>query len=180
MSTARERGWIAEFEAVEGVDAAQSLRSRGYTELEVYTPYEVPHATEALDVERPRFLPRVVLAFGLAGAAVGYLVQWYTNAIDYPLSVGGRPPHSAPSFVPVTFELGILFAALAAFLGLLASARLMRLWQAVFEVPGFGRATCDRSWVAISADDAHFDRDRTREELLAAGARRVEPWGETP
>jgi hypothetical protein len=168
--------WSAEFRSPAALlEAARTLRERGYRELELHTPYEIEAASEVLGLPRPRWLPRLVLLFGLTGAALGYGVQWLTNAWLYPLVVGGRPPHSPPAFIPITFESGILLGALAAFVGLLAGGRLMRLWQPIFEVPHFERASVDRFWLVVDRSDPRFDEGDTRALLESLSPLRVEP-----
>lgn len=177
----RRSGLLLEFETgAAAVAAARHLRESGYQRLDIHAAYELPGASEALGLRRPRHLPRLVLLFGLLGAATGYLVQWYTNSFDYPIVVGGRPIHPIPAFVPITFESGVLLGSFAALFGLLAGGRLMRLWQAIFEVPGFERATIDRYFVSIQGDDPKLDGERTREEAKALGALRVEALGAEP
>ena len=170
------RGLVAEFESgARAVEAVRRLRARGYRRLDLHLPYEVPGAQEALGLARPRILPRLVLLLGLVGAAAGYLVQWYTSVVAYPLDVGGRPLHSAPAFVPITFEMGILLGAFAAFFGLLGLSRLLRLWQPIFEVPGFERVTTDRYWLVVDAADPRFSEEGTSDHLRELGPLRVEP-----
>lgn len=168
-------GLAAEFDAGErATRAVRGMRERGYRSLDLHAGCELRGAAEALGLERPRGLPRLVLAAGLLGAALAYAVQWYTNSLDYPLVVGGRPLHPLPAFVPITFEGGVLLASLAAFGGLIARARLLRLWRPEFELPGFERATVDRYWLTVGAGDPRFDGERTRRELEAFSPLRVE------
>ncbi|HEY8431692.1 MAG TPA: DUF3341 domain-containing protein, partial [Sandaracinaceae bacterium] len=101
----------------------------------------------------------------IVGGSLAYLVLFYTNVIDYPLNVGGRPLHPWPAFVPITFESAILGAGLATFFGFFALARLPRLWAPVFELSSFRRASADGFFLAVSASDPHFDRSRTWRDL---------------
>jgi len=99
-----------------------------------------------------------VLVAGLAAAAGAYGLQWLLNAYLYPLETGGRPPHFPLAFVPITFEMGVLFASLTAFVGVLVGGRLLRLWHAVFDVHGIESATGTHVWLEIEvADDANVD-----------------------
>jgi hypothetical protein len=135
------------------LEAARALRGQGYASLDLHTPYPVNGAEEALGLRRST-VPLVTLAAGLAGAISGYLLQWYTVGFDWPLNVGNRPPHSAPAFVPVTFELGVLFAALTIFFGLLfAYFRFPRLHHPVFEVEAFRSASIDGLWLSAAVPD---------------------------
>jgi hypothetical protein len=171
-------GLMGEFETPEAiVDAVKRLRARGLTQLDTFTPYPLPELDEALGVTRTRAIPAAVLAAALTGAAAAYLIQWWTSAVDYPLDVGGRPLHSAPAFVPVTFETAVLLGALAAFVALLIAARLPRLWSPVFEVEGFESASIDRFWVGVDLGDPGFSRRAIEAAMRDAGALRVVPVG---
>ena len=88
---------------------AKALRERGFVRLDAHTPFPVEGLAEVLEL-KPSRLPALALLAGLGGAAFAYLVQWFTNAVDWPLNVGGRPLHSAPAFIPITFETGVLAA----------------------------------------------------------------------
>jgi hypothetical protein len=173
-----KKGLLAEFEKPETlVHALKQLRTDGYRALEAFTPFPVPEAEEALELPRSR-LPRFVLAAGLLGGATGYFVQWFCNAFDYPINVGGRPLHSAPAFIPITFEMTILAASLTAVIGVFVAARLPKLWRPIFEAEGFDRAFVDRFFVGVDAGDARFDRERSERELRELGALSVVPFGE--
>jgi len=93
--------------------------------------------------------------------------------VDLPLDIGGRPLHSAPAFIPITFEMTVLCAAATALLSALVLGGLPRLWHPVFEVDGFERATIDRFWLAVDPGDPAIDRARDTAALEAAGALRV-------
>lgn len=169
-----KEGFVLEFGSADALlAAARSLRERGYLRLEAYTPYLVHGLEEALGLSRSRIN---FMAFGgtLFGAFGAYLIQWYTNAVNYPLNVGGRPAHMAPAFVPITFEMGILFTALASFFLVFFLSRLPRLWDPIFEVEGFERASIDRFFLSIDTWGATpEERQKAREAAQAVGAMRV-------
>jgi hypothetical protein len=151
--------------------AARELRDRGHTDLDAYSPFPLEDSEEALGL-RPSPLPRLVAAGGFAGAASGYLLQYYCNAVSFPINIGGRPPHSPPSFIPITFECAILFGAFAAFFGVLTLVRLPRLHHPVFEAPGFDRASIDRCWLSASTGDPGV-RARLESDFAEVGASEI-------
>lgn len=165
--------WVlAEFEGEHALlEAARRLPRKGHARVDLHSPYPLHGADEALGLRRST-VPVVALAGGVIGAVSGYLLQWYVNAFDWPINVGNRPPHSAPAFIPVTFELGVLFASLAIFLGLLfAYFRFPRVHHPTFEVEAFRSATIDALW--LSAEVEARDAERVAAELRALGARQV-------
>jgi hypothetical protein len=159
-------GLMAEFETPEDlIEATRGAYEQGYRMMEAYTPFPVEGVAEALGFHRNR-VPRMVLTGGVVGGLTGYFMQWYSAVVDYPLNVGGRPLHSWPAFIPVTFEMTVLGAALTAVVGMLAMNGLPRLHHPVFNVPGFVLASNDRFFLSIQARDPLFDPAATR-ELLA-------------
>lgn len=165
---------MAEFASGDALLAGiRALRDAGVTRFDAFTPYEVPGLQELLGVRRSR-LTYIALLVGLAFGGGAYLLQWWINVVDYPLNIGGRPYHSSPAFIPITFEMTVLFAAAAALISALVLGGLPRLWHPVFEVHGFERATIDRFWLAVGPGDAALDRARDTAALVAAGALRVE------
>lgn len=166
-------GVLAEFRTPEEMLAALGdLRARGLTRLDTFTPYPVEGVEEALGLRRSR-IPWWAFWFGLAGAVSALAIQWWTNAVDYPIVVGGRPLNSLPAWVPITFETTVLCASLATFLVLCVKARLTALWHPVFEVPGFESAQVDRFWVMVGGDDERYEERVTVVALQRAGASRV-------
>lgn len=132
------------------VSVARRLRKLGYERLDALTPFPVPELEGALGVRRTR-LPLLVFGAGGAGAALAFLVIWWTNARDYPFDAGGRPLDSLPTDIPIMFELMVLCASFAAFGSALVLSGLPRLHHPLFEIDGFERTTVDRFWVLVDA-----------------------------
>lgn len=166
-------GLVAEFgDPTALVAAARQAHAAGYRRMDAYTPFPIEELNEALQL-RPTVLPWIVLAGGLAGGLGGYLMQYYSAVIAYPLDVGGRPLHSWPAFVPVTFELAVLAAALTAVLAMLALNSLPMPYHPLFHVPNFALASRDKFFLAIEARDPLFDLEKTRTFLQTLGPREV-------
>lgn len=156
------QGLLAMYESAEPLKAAlRRFREAGFARLQVYSPYSDDEIDE-LTPGRPTRIGWVLFAAGIVGAASAYFLQWYACR-DYALNVGGRPIHSWPSYIPVTFELTVLSAALAGLAALLWFCRLPRLDHPVFNDPRFLRASQDRFFLCVDADEALTDRQRTLE-----------------
>lgn len=169
----RPFGVLAEFGDPEALLAAvRRAREAGCRRMDAFTPFPVEGLAEELGL-RDTAVPAVVFVGGLIGAATGYLLQVGLNVLDYPINVGGRPLHSVPMFLVVTFELTILAAALAAVLGMLALNRLPMPYHPVFNVPGFALASTDRFFLLIEAADPLFDPVRARRFLEGLGPKGV-------
>jgi hypothetical protein len=159
-------GLLAEFASPQDLlDAVRAVRAAGYREIDAYTPFPIEEVSEAIG-HRGSPLPFIVFFGGLVGAAGGYFFQYWVSAVDYPLNIGGRPLHSWPAFIPVTFEMTILVAGLAAVLGMLALNRLPMPYHPLFSVPRFALASRDRYFLSIQVVDPKFDRAATRAFLL--------------
>jgi hypothetical protein len=166
-------GLIAQFEDPNAVlAAAHRVREAGYRRTDAYSPFPVEGLSEALGFRRTR-LPLVVLIGGLIGGLGGYFMQWYSSVISYPMNIAGRPYHSWPSFIPVTFELTVLCAAFGAVLGMLALNGLPMPYHPVFNVNSFALATRNRFFLLIESRDPLFELDKTRTFLQGLGAKEV-------
>ena len=166
-------GLMAEFENPTALAAAaHQVRAKGYRKVEAYSPFAIEEVNEALGLHHNR-LPLIVLVGGILGGLTGYLMQYYIAVIDFPINVGGRPLHSWPSFIIITFELTILFAAFATVLGLLGLCGLPMPYHPVFNVPRFVLASRDRFFLCIEAGDPMFDRRDTAEFLSSLKPREV-------
>jgi len=172
MSEPRLYGVLAEFSAPDALVAAARAAHSRYREVEAYAPYSVEGLPEAVGFTHNR-VPLVALLGGIAGGAGAYFLQWYTAVIDYPIDAGGRPLHSWPAFIPATFELTVLGAALAIFVGLWAMNGLPRLHHPIFAAPDFDLASRDRFFLCVRASDASFDARQATEFLQGLQPLRV-------
>jgi hypothetical protein len=152
--------------------AAKRMRETAKGEVETYTPYPVHGVDEALALKKS-IVPKMVGTAALCGVIGGYLLLWWCSTVAYPINVGGRPLHSAPAFIPITFECGVLLSALTAFFGTLAYMGYPRLYHPVFESAGFRRASVDRFWVSVQVvgDD---DKNAIESELKSLGAEQTD------
>jgi len=155
-------GLLAEFEHPEDlVQAIRRVREAGYTQTDAFTPFPMDDVSEAMGCGKTH-VPLLTLAGGVIGAVSAFGFMTWTSVIDYPWNVGGRPLFSWPAFIPITFELTILFAALAGAIGMLVLNGLPRPYHPVFNVPQFDRASHDRFFLCIEARDEQFDPKSTR------------------
>ena len=154
------------------IRALAALREGGETNLDAYSPYPLHGTSEAIGLPKSR-VPLFALCGGLAGVCTGYAMQWWTNAHDYPLNVGGRPLHSALQWVPITFELGVLFAAFAIFFGSIGLFGLPRPYHPVFESEDFRRASVGTFWISVDTTGDQARADRVQARLRELGALHV-------
>lgn len=177
MTTKQLYGVVAEFEtAQELLDATAKARQAGFTRIDAYSPLPIHGMEEAIGQRYTR-LPIIVFLGGLTGGLFGFFLQYWTAVIDYPILVGGKPFNSWPAFIPITFECTILFSAFTAVVAMLAMNGLPRPNHPVFETPSFDRASQDRFFLAIEAEDPKFDRASARaflEELSPHAVSEVE------
>lgn len=166
MTRRREAyGMAAGFQSPEALLAAvRRTRAAGYEKLDACTPFPIEDLPEALGQSRSR-VPLFALVGGVIGAGSAYFLLWYSAVIDYPWNIGSRPLHSWPSFIPITFELGVLGAAMFIFGSVFMLSRLPRLHHPLFDADGFDHATCDRFFLCIEADDPRYDSAATRQFL---------------
>jgi len=158
-------GLMAEFEDPRDlVAAARRAYQEGYRKLDAYSPFPIEGLAEELGHHRS-WLPLVVLIGGIAGAVGGFGMQYYLSVIEYPLNIGGRPLNSWPSFIPITFEVTVLLAALSAVVGMILMNGLPRPYHPVFNLPRFELASRNHFFLCIEATDSKFDRGTTRQFL---------------
>ncbi len=168
-------GIVAVFDSPEAVrGAAEHVRRSGFRAFEAYTPYPVEGLDQAVHPGRRTFLPILMFAGAVLGAAYGYWIQYWDEALNYPLNVGGRPYNSWPAFIVSAFEFMLLIAITAGFFGMLAASRLPRLYHPLLEAGSFARASRDRFLICIEAADPDFDPDSVRRMFEQLGAEQIE------
>lgn len=148
------------------VETVRALRRAGVVELDAFAPFDVPELTEAMQKRRSR-IPYLAGAAGIAAGAAAYGLQYWMWVVDYPVEIGGHPHHTPLAYLPIAFEMAVLFAALTAFVAAIVGGGLPRLWHPVFEVDGFESATEHGYWVAIG------EQDVAKAEGFLAHARKV-------
>jgi len=166
-------GLMAEFDnPTDVVAATRRTYEAGYRRIDAFSPYPIEELSEALGAFGVK-MPRIVLAGGIFGLVGGFMMQWYLSVINYPLNIGGKPLNSWPAFIPITFEVTVLCAALAGILGMLALNGLPEPYHPVFNTPNFALASRDRFFLLVEARDAKFDHAQTAEFLRSLGPREV-------
>jgi hypothetical protein len=176
MSADKRRTWgvLAEFGSADDlVRGARFVREAGYTKWDAHAPYPVHGLDEAMGI-RPTILPWLVLGAGVTGTLAGFVMQFWMNAVDYKLIVGGKPFNSFPSNVPVIFEVTVLLASLTAFFTMLVLNRLPELAHPLFGNASFRRATSHAFFISVEAADPRFDAEAIERFLREAGGTRVE------
>jgi len=165
-------GLMAEFDQAERlVEAVERVRAARYRAIDACSPFPIEGMPEALGFDEVR-VPILTLIGGIAGAALGYGLQVYTN-LSFPIDIGNRPLVATPAFVLITFELAVLCAVLFAIFGMLALNHLPRLHHPVFDVPDFELASSDKFFLIVFSSDRRFDPDDTRDFLASLKPRRV-------
>jgi hypothetical protein len=178
MKSSLVYGLMAEFEDPNALVAAtERAHAAGYRRMDAYSPFPIEELHHALGAH-PTRLPLIVLIGGICGGLGGYLLEYWVSVIAYPLNVGGKPLHSWPAFIPVTFECTILAAALSCVLGMLALNGLPMPYHPVFNVPRFALASRNRFFLCIEARDPKFDLEGTRHFLETLQPREVSTVGD--
>lgn len=158
-----KKGLAANFTSPqELVRAARQVHKSGIKKFDVFTPYPIHGLDEAMDVKSSH-IPWFSLIFGLIGAAAGLYFQWWTSVADWKLNIGGKPHFSLPAFIPVTFELGILFSAFASFIALFYFCKLPK-YESIFEKDAHAlKATDDQFMIFVESSDANFNEHHLRD-----------------
>ena len=173
MKTTRIYGIMAEFDSASDlVAAARKTHESGYQKIDAYSPFPVEELSEAIGFHTNR-VALVTLIGAITGGISGYLMQYWMNAVNYPVIVGGKPPHSWPAFIPITFEMTILFGGISAVLGMLALNGLPMPYHPVFNVPRFAMATKDRFFLIVFSTDLKYSPAGTRQFLESLGPRSI-------
>ena len=154
---------MAEFDSAQALlDASRKAFAEGYRKMDAYTPFPIEALDEAIGIPHT-ILPWVVFFGGLFGGMAGYGLEYWTQVIEYPLIIGGKPFHSWPNFIPVWFETTVLGASLSAVVGMLALNGLPQPYHPVFNVERFTEhAQNDGFFLCIEAKDPKFNIESTK------------------
>lgn len=167
-------GYLVEFDDVDTfLEATAKVRDARFRSWDTHTPFVVHGLDDAMGIRSTK-LPLLVFGAGLTGTVAGVALQWWTNAVDYPFLISGKPFFGLPANIPVAFETTILFAAISALVGMLAFNGLPRLHHPLFTSERFRRVTNDRFFISVEAADPKFDENRTYEFLSSLGGLAVE------
>jgi len=165
---------LAEFDTTgEVLHAAEKLRDAGYTQFDTHSPFPI-HGMDAAMGMKDSKLGLIVFPIALLGTTLAFLMMWWMNGVDYPLVIGGKPPYSLPSQVPIMFELMILLSAFATVFGMFHLNRLPRHHHPVFNSDRFRAFSDDKFFVSVEASDPKWSVERTKALLEAAHAENVE------
>ena len=158
-------GLMAEYDTVPDlVSASEKAYRAGYRRMDSYSPFPIEPVAEAIGFHK-NYVALVVLIGGLLGGSGGYGLAYWVSVLAYPLNTGGKPWHSWPAFIPVTFECTVLGASLAAVIGMLAMNGLPMPYHPVFNAPNFALASKEKFFLCIEAADPQFDMTKTRRFL---------------
>ncbi len=171
MKRTQSYGLLAEFASpTELVKAAEQTHAAGYKKIDAYSPLPIEGLAEAIGFHHD-LVPLVTLIGAVIGGLSGYLMQFWMSTIDYPVNVGGKPFHSWPSFIIITFEMTILFGGIFAVFGMLALNGLPMPYHPVFNVSRFAFASKDRFFLIVFSSDKKYDPVKTREFLESLAPR---------
>ncbi len=167
-------GVLAEFPSPQALcDAAKKVRDKGFTQWDTHSPFPI-HGMDGYMGMKPSKLGWIVLVCAILGVSGGFLLQWWTSAVDYPLIIAGKPYNSYQLWVPITFELGILLSAFGAIFGMLVLNRLPAWYHPLFKSKHFHKVTDDGFFLHIQARDTQYDAVRTPEFLQQIGGINIE------
>ncbi len=153
---------LAQFDtAADVIHAAEKVRDAGYQSWDTHTPFPIHGMDKAMGLSDSR-VGWIVLGGALTGLSVAFVMMWWMNGVDYPTVVGGKPPFTTPSMVPVLFELTVLFSSFAAVFGMLGLNKLPRHHHPVFESERFRKASDDKFFISVEAEDPKFNADKVR------------------
>jgi hypothetical protein len=156
------------------IAAAAKVRDAGYTRWDCHTPYPVHGLDDAMGL-KPSPMPYITLGAGALGASLAMLMQWWMSAVDFPVRIGGKPLFSWPAFIPITFELFVLFAALATMGGMIALAKLGRWASPLHDNGCMLEVVTTRLGIVLEAEDENFSEAGARALLEGSGCKDVRP-----
>ncbi len=174
MSKKQFFGVVGEFKTPKSLmKAAEALRDAGYTQFETYSPFPIHGMDDAMGLKHSK-LGWIVLCGGFTGLSCALALQWWTSAVDYKLTISGKPFFSYQAFVPVTFECMVLFSAFCAVFGMLALNRLPKLYHPVFKHSRFHDASSHSFFLSVDVKDPLYKTLETASFLHGLGGENLE------
>lgn len=172
--SSRPYGLLAEYDGPDQlIAAAKHVNAAGYTRWDCYSPFPVHGIDPAMGIQKTK-LPYIVVCAGLTGCATALVMQWWTNAVDYPWIVSGKPLFGVPANIPITFELTVLFSALTTFFSMLLLNGLPKHSSPLDYVKRFDRASDDKFFIVIESEDPKYDEAQTQALFQKTHATAVE------
>ena len=161
-----QNGMAAIFESEEAVlKAAKAVKDQGFTKFDAITPYPVHGMEEACGIKRS-WIPYVTFVMAVVGCSSGWLLTWWTSAVNWQLNIGGKPFHSLPAFIPIMFELTILFAALSSVVALFYACGLPKINPPVIDPD----LTCHKFAIFIPQNDTGYNEAKIETLFKGLGA----------
>ena len=165
---------LAEFDsAADCMHGAEKLRDQGYKLFDAHTPFPIHGMDRAMGLEDSK-LGWIVLCFGCSGTFLAWLMMFWMNGVDYPIVIGGKPPGTLPSMIPIMFEVTVLLSALSAVFGMFGLNQLPRHHHPIFYSDRFKTASDDKFFLSVEVEDAKYDATRTKALFESVKARAVE------
>jgi hypothetical protein len=170
-----ERYVLAQFATPDALlEGTTKMREKGWKNLDTHTPYPVHGVEKALGLGRVK-IPVIVLGGALTGMIAAYAMMYFMNVVDFPINIANRPPHSAPAFIPITFELTVLLGGSSAFLGcLFLLFKFPQPYHPLFESDNFRRASIDGFFLSIEVPDGEGKQEQIADDVRGLGATNVE------
>lgn len=167
-------GLLAEYKSASDIyNASKKVRDAGYKKWDACTPFPVHGLEHAMGL-KPSILPWFVLCAGLIGGILSLFFIIWTSAYDYPLNIGGKPTWSIPAFIPIVFEVVVLFSALTAVFGMFLLNKLPTYNHPLFSSKRFEKSTDDKFFIIIESSDPEYNLLKTEELLMSSGATHLE------
>lgn len=171
----KQIGVVGLYDAPESLlRAAEKVRDAGYRHWDCHSPYPVHGLDQAMGL-RDSPIPTIGLTAGFLGVAVALWMQGWMSAIDYPVRIGGKPLFSWPAFVPITFELFVLFAAVTTMVSLLLFGRLGRWHSPLHDSDVMAEITSHRFAVVLEGSGENDSSERAAALLASTGCRDIRP-----
>lgn len=165
---------IAEFDSTKSlIHAATQTRKKGYKHFEVYSPFPIHGMDAAMGIPASK-LPWIVLLCGATGLSVGLGLQTWVATSAYKLTISGKPFFSYQAFVPVTFELMVLFSAFGTVFGMLALNKLPQWYNALFKTENFHKVTSHGFFLEIQNKNDQLDVESSSAFLSSIGGENIE------